>query len=127
MLLKSFYYLYFVLWRLCRASKDKSFGELRVNSLLMLIEAHFVSGLLYLLMWGRIGDINLVLYVVSTVVPLLVMNMYLFGSELKRSQYEREFVKYSQDKRRKADMLAVLAFLGAILVPFIIWNLIPRA
>src|SRR5688572_17111896 len=107
MLLKSFYYLYFVLWRLCRASKDKSFGELRVNSLLMLIEAHFVSGLLYLFMWGRIGDIHPVLYIVGTVAPLLIMNMYLFESK-RRSQYEQEFVRYSKKKRQKADILAAL-------------------
>lgn len=124
MLLKAFYYLYFFLWRLCRASKDKSFGEFRVNVLLMLIEANFVFGLHYLLMGKRIGDLNRELYVVVTVGVLLAMNMYLFGSERKRAHYEREFKKYSKDKQRKADILAVLTCLGALLLPLIAWNLI---
>lgn len=119
-MLKDFYYLYYFLWRLCRASKDKSFGEFRVNSLLMLIEVNFVFGLIYFFLREQTGDINFVLYVVGMVTPLLVMNMYLFGSELKRAQYEREFKKYSQDKRRKADILAALACLFAFLLPLIV-------
>ncbi len=119
MLLKSFYYVHFVLSRLCRASKDKTFGEYRVNVLLLLAEINFVFGVLYLLMRERFGDISYPVYI-GMFTPLFALHFYVFGNDRKRAEYEREFKNYSQSKRWKADILAVLVWFIAFFLPVIV-------
>jgi hypothetical protein len=119
-MLKGFYYLYFALSRLCRASQDKSFGEFRVHVLLMLIEINLVFGLIYFLKRERIGDLDPTLYVIGMVLPLVAMNNNLFASGQKRSRYEQEFRKYPERKRRTADVATLLACIGALLLPFVV-------
>ena len=120
MLLKGFYYLYFVLSRLCRASKDKAWGDFRVHILLMIVEVNFVFGLLYSVLREQFGELNRHLYVIGMVLPLLAMNLYLFANDQKRRSYEREFLKYPRNKRRAADVITVLACLGALLFPLMV-------
>lgn len=118
-MLKAFYYLHFALWRACRASKDPSFGEFRVQTLLLMIEGGFVSGLLLLVMERQVANLNVAVYVMATVTPLLTLNVYLFWNPKKSRKYETEFATYPLSRRRKLDALTAVISVGAIFLPVI--------
>ena len=119
-MLKAIYYLHFALWRACRASKDASFGEFRVQVLLVLIEVNFVAGFLSLVMERQIQYLNLAAYVAVTCAPILALNGYLFWNPKKRQKFEREFATYPQSRRRRLDALTIVVSVGAIFFPVIV-------
>jgi hypothetical protein len=118
-MLKAFHYLHFALWRACRASRDASFGEFRVQALLGLIEINFVSGVLFLIPGDHVANLNLPAYLLATVVPLFALNVYLFWDAKKREKYEWEFAMYPLTRRRTLDVLTFLVAIGAIFLPVI--------
>lgn len=119
-MLKAIYYMHFALWRACRASKDPSFGEFRVQALLMLLEASFVAGLLFLTVGDQLVNLSLPVYTVATVAPMLILNIYLFWDPKKRKPFEAEFARYPPNRRRRLDALTLLAAIGAVLLPIIV-------
>ena len=119
-MMKAIYYLYFALWRACRASKDPALGEFRVGALLIMIEASFAFGLLSLFAGGRLGEMSLVAVVAIIVLPLLVLNWYLFGDVKKRRPYEREFATYARLRRIGLDVATLVAVFGAMALPVVV-------
>lgn len=119
-MLKGFYYLYYALWRACRASKDPSFGEFRVQVLLSVIEMGFISGFLLMVMERQVANMTVAAFVVATVAPLLALNVYLLWNPKKRKKYEREFATYSKRRRRSLDAVCLVLSVGAMFFPIIV-------
>lgn len=118
-MLKALYYLHFVLWRACRASRDAHFGIFRVQVLLLMVQVSFLAGVLFLITGDRALNIGMPAYLLLTVAPALALNVYLFGDARKCERYESEFAKYPQSRRCALDALAVFVSIGAVLMPVI--------
>ena len=118
-LLEPYYYLNFFLWRVCRASKDKAFGEFRVRVLLLLAEANFGFSLMYAVFDEGVSQINFYLAAVGLVLVPGIINFFLLSDQRKRP-FEKRFRQYSSQKRWIADIVTAIAYLGALFCPLLV-------
>lgn len=111
------YALYFV-WRLCRADRDRRFGEFRAISILVAIEVIVAVGLVDLMLGPTLFETsNKTLAVVG--LPVILVSVLYFSNELKRVEYHRRFRAFSARKRLIADAATVSVFVAALILAFV--------
>lgn len=117
-MISSLYYLYFFLWRVCRASKDRQYGEFRVHSLLLMVEMMFGFGVMYAVLQDNVVEVSFLEGVLPLVAAPFALNLYLFSDERKLQPYFHRFSELKPGVRRAADLLATAFCLAAFALPF---------
>lgn len=115
-----FYYLFYFLWRVCRASRDPRFGKFRVHVVLSIVEMMVILSAMFVVLDDRLFQMSFAFTALIAWALPLAVNAYLFSDNRKREQYESRFRRLSPRKRTIADLAAGLFCLSALALPIVL-------
>lgn len=102
------HYVFFLIWRLCRADKDRLFGEFRTMSILLVVEVLLVASLMDVILQASSLELGNVAF--GAVLLLVIgLTVWYYSNEKKRAEYQQKFRAYSVKKRLVADVATISA------------------
>jgi len=113
-------YAYFLLRRLCRTDKDKTFGEWRALFVFQLFE---LPGLVSPVLWisdelWPFKDNKIIAYIVGFLV--IGFNAWYFSKKDRVLKFERRFKAYPTFRRVVFDFVTVVVFLILVSMPILL-------